>query len=381
MTTVGVDFTHNYGYGGIGTYSRELVREMSLLYPEVNFELITQSRKSVRFQGFFDGMENVDIKDVMPSRLLLGKRLNFAADIVRKSIWRQISKKLDLIHFTYPDFYISGLHNAVSTIHDIIPLYIEKYEEIDREHLMKYKIDAIIKESHRVIVPSEFVKGELEKYFPDSIGKNSVIYEGVKDLFKCCPVDYEVLKKYGIPVGMPFYLYVGRLEQRKNLDYVFEAFRMLPDSVRKEAGLVVVGNGNDRSAAALRDKIRKLGIESSVYHLQGVPDLDLLHFYNAATALLFVSYSEGFGLPLVEAMNCGCPSIISNVSSLPEVADGAALLVDPYDIEQISHGMETMIGDSNLRETLKNRGLMVAKRYTWRNAATETMALYQQALA
>ncbi|MBN1929358.1 MAG: glycosyltransferase family 4 protein [Chlorobiaceae bacterium] len=381
MTIVGVDFTHNYNYGGIGTYTRELVREMSLLHPEVHFWLVTQFNKSIRFKELYAGIENIDIKEMMPSNLFLGKGLKNAADLVRRCIWQQVSQKIDLIHFTYPDYYVSGLNNSISTIHDIIPLYISKYKDIDRQKLGKYRIDKIIRESRRVIVPSKFVKGELEKYFPLSIGKTFVIYEGIKDLFKCCSVDYEVLRKYAIPKGMPFYLYVSRLEQRKNLDYILEAFRMLPNSYRKEVSLVVIGNGNERLVVALRNKILELGIERSVYHLQGVPDVDLLHFYNAATALVFVSYSEGFGLPLVEAMNCGCPSIISNVSSLPEVADGAALLVDPYNVEQISHGMERMIDDSNLREKLKNKGLMVAKRYTWSKAASETIALYQQALA
>jgi len=188
------------------------------------------------------------------------------------------------------------------------------------------------------------------------------------------PADSDILNKYGLHASSSFFLYVGRYEARKNLDNLLVAYSYLPDSLKKEIKLVLICPAKSAvTKEILKKKIFELGLEQNVLHLPDVTDEDLVHFYNAALALLFVSFSEGFGLPLVEAMNCGCPAVIANCSSLPEISGSSSILIDPFDPESIRYGMLKIIDDSQLRKSLTEKCLLRAKNFSWKNTANETL--------
>ncbi|HWR00317.1 MAG TPA: glycosyltransferase family 1 protein [Chlorobaculum sp.] len=379
---IGIDFTHNLGHSGIGTYSRELAKSMAVQSPGDEIHILTRFKKAQLFAVTFESIANVQVREEFPNMMMLGENLMPLTKKIRSAIWKRESRKNDVVHFTdpHPMYFCSGLPNAVSTIHDIIPLYNKAYSGIDPSKLKLFKTHRIIRESRQIIVPSNFVKDELRSFLPESNGKISVIYEAAKSLYKKKMADRSIIRLYGVHDDKPFYLYVGRIEKRKNMEKMLQAFRMMPEPLRRDTGFVLICNGSEREVNDLHRLVDDLGLSGSVFHLQGVPDEHLVHFYNEALALLFVSFSEGFGLPLVEAMSCGCPSIISNISSLPEVANGSALLADPSSVEQISHCMCSIYEDSSLRDELSRKALNEVRRFSWDIAARETLDVYRKAI-
>jgi glycosyltransferase involved in cell wall biosynthesis len=238
----------------------------------------------------------------------------------------------------------------------------------------------MIKQACQIFVPSNFVYHELLKYFPLCDNKIKVTYEGIKKKYHKITVDKDILKKYKIHADQIFFLYVGRLEARKNLYNLILAYSYLPDNLKRDIKLVLICPNEKKGTAKLQKKIADLGLNNNILHLTHVSDNDLVHFYNAAMALIFVSFSEGFGLPLVEAMNCGCPAVIANSSSLPEISDGSSILVDPADTESIRDGMMQISENSQLRQALSEKSLLRAKKFSWETTARETLKGYHDAL-
>lgn len=185
------------------------------------------------------------------------------------------------------------------------------------------------------------------------------------------PVGYAaVLPKYGIDA--PYALYVGTLEPRKNLIGVLEAFARLdlPD-----VKLVVVG-AKGWMYDSVFATVEKQGLASRVIFTGYVPDEDLPALMSGAGVFVYPSFYEGFGLPVLEAMQCGAPVITSNVSSLPEVAGDAALLVDPKDVCELSQAMRRLLTEPGLREEFCGRGLEQAQKFSWQRTAEMTAQVY-----
>jgi glycosyltransferase involved in cell wall biosynthesis len=382
---IGIDFSHNLPkdgedcfHSGIATYTKELVVAMAAMDAGNEFHIFTGVNKACKLEKVFGGFRNIRIREALPEKKILGKRMRPIVKKVISKIWKELSTSVDVLHFTEPVCFNREITNAVSTIHDIIRINRSLLLEKQRQ---KRKIGHIAKNSKRIIVPSLYVKEELSRLFPSSACTIDVIHEGAKKVFARQSSSREVLSVYGIPSGHSFFLNVGRLEKRKNLHNQLAAYKLLPETIRRQTGFVVIGNGSCREVDELVNFIEEAGIEKHVRLLHGVPDEDLAHFYNAARALLFVSNSEGFGLPLLEAMNCGCPSIISNVTSLPEVAGQAALMASPQDTDQIAGCMRKLATDDALHKELAGKSLERARMFSWQKAAAETLACYEKALS
>jgi len=231
-----------------------------------------------------------------------------------------------------------------------------------------------IKRSKKIFTISHYIQAEIKKLFniPDS--KISVIYPGVSPDFRI--ISDQVLKntiilKYKLPVK--FILFVGTIEPRKNLCRLVEAYAQL---VRKHSlndlSLILVGK-QGWGHQQLLEKIKALNLVSKVIFLHYVPAADLVYLYNLATAFAFPSLDEGFGLPALEAMACGCPVITSNISALPEVAEGAAVLVDPYSVKEILAGLEKIIFQLDLAIVLRERGIERARQFSWTAGAKKIL--------
>ncbi len=142
-------------------------------------------------------------------------------------------------------------------------------------------------------------------------------------------------------------------------------------------GLVIVG-GKGWLYQEIFETVERLGVGDRVRFLGFVPDEDLPALYNAAEVFALPSLYEGFGLPVLEALACGTPVVTSNVSSLPEVAGDAALLVSPHDVEDLAQALHRLVTDQELRTTLRRRGLAQAQRFTWQRAAETVLGIYRQ---
>ncbi|MDI6815417.1 MAG: glycosyltransferase family 1 protein, partial [Dehalococcoidales bacterium] len=177
----------------------------------------------------------------------------------------------------------------------------------------------------------------------------------------------------------PYILYVGSERPRKNLGRIFEAFAKLKKEFPK-LKLVKVGTPG-RSEEYRRDTMKKLsslGITKDIIFIDHMPELELAYYYSSALLLAYPSLYEGFGLPPLEAMACGCPVITSNTSSLPEVVGEAGIMVNPYDTNSLFQAMRRVLTDDKLRDDMVRKGLEQAKRFSWEKAAREMQAVYNK---
>ena len=171
---------------------------------------------------------------------------------------------------------------------------------------------------------------------------------------------------------------MGGADPTKNVETLIDAFGLLPQPLQTTYDLVLAGDFRRRED--IRNRIAKAGIGQHVLFSGIVSDERLIDLYQHATVFVFPSRYEGFGLPVLEAMACGCPVICSNASSLPEVAGEAALLRDPEDVEGFAEEMKRVLMDGGLRQRLRERGLSQAAKFPWSRTAHETIAVYRHVL-
>lgn len=184
----------------------------------------------------------------------------------------------------------------------------------------------------------------------------------------------QMAQRYGL--NHPFYLYVGKLERRKNIVRILQAFDLFRRESTDPVQLVLVGRRTPTSDG-IDDAIRTLQLEQHVVEIGYVPDEDLPALYNAAHAFVFPTLWEGFGIPVIEAMACGTPVITSNLSSLPEIAGDAAELVDPYRVEDIATAMRRLWREPDTCTAMVSRGLVNARRFSWGKTARQTLEVYR----
>ena len=217
---------------------------------------------------------------------------------------------------------------------------------------------------------SENSKKDIIKHLNYDLQRVKVVYPGLSPNFKLLAKTKiePVLKKYRL--NPDFLLFVGTLEPRKNLIRLLKAIDLL-----EEVTLVIVGQEGWRAkeikkqAARCRHHLRFLGY---------VPDQDLPALYNAAKLFVYPSLYEGFGLPVIEAMACGCPVVTAKTSSFPEICGQAAILVDPDNINSLARGIKEILSRPALSKTLKEKGLKKAKEFSWQKCAQETLRVYEE---
>lgn len=283
----------------------------------------------------------------------------------------------DVYHYPHFDLPFGFKIPSVITIHDLkyikIPeLFYRKAR--GKSWLMKTIMRDSIRRARKVITVSKNSKEDLVNVLNVHPNKIEVIYEACDSCYqKVSDSINHVSNKYG--VKLPFILFVGEIRPHKNLIRLLKAFKQVK---YKEYLLIIVGKTyrNYREPFA---QVEKLGIQNRVRFLKFIPKEDLVHFYNLATVFILPSLYEGFGLPVLEAMACNTPVIISNVSSLPEVAGDSALLINPYDIESIKDALDRILGNPSLRQTLRERGLKQAQKFSWSKTAGETIKVYREA--
>jgi len=228
-----------------------------------------------------------------------------------------------------------------------------------------------------VIVNSESLRSEVERYLDVDPRKFRLIYEAVDhDLFRQGDAVEARARVRSHGVTKPFVLFVSSLWQYKNCDGLLRAWAL----ARGELGdrqLAVVGKGRDEQyVAQLRSLAAELGISGDVVFVGGVPLEETVSFYRAADVLAYPSLSETFGLPILEAMACLCPVVTSNISAMPETAGGAAVLCDPKDPASIARAIIEAVGPG--RDRLRDKGLSRASQFTWAAAAASTLDVYRE---
>ncbi len=228
-----------------------------------------------------------------------------------------------------------------------------------------------------VIVNSESLRSEVERYLNVDLRKFRLIYEAVDhDLFRQGDAAEARARVASYGVTKPFVLFVSSLWKYKNCDGLLRAWAL----ARSEFGdrqLAIVGKGRDEGyVAQLHSLAAELGISRDVVFVGGVPLEETVRFYQAADALAYPSLNETFGLPILEAMACGCPVVTSDISAMPETAGGAAVLCDPTDPGSIARALIEAVGPG--RDRLRDKGLSRAKQFTWAATAASTLDVYRE---
>lgn len=280
----------------------------------------------------------------------------------------QIYKKLrsQLLFSPLPEAPLYANCRFVVMSHDLIPLrFPKRFSPLTPYH--RYYIPQVLQQAQHVICNSQATANDIIDFYQIPASKITPIL---------LAHDRTHFRFLNLPKGN-YFLYIGRQDPYKNLQRLIAAFAALPNS---DYELWLAGPSDARYTPVLQTQVEELGIINRVKFLNYVPYSELPTIINGAIALVFPSLWEGFGFPVLEAMACGTPVITSNLSSLPEVAGDAAILVNPYNTAEITAAMQTIATDSGLRSHLSTQGIARANQFSWEKTGKATAEVLKQFL-
>lgn len=291
---------------------------------------------------------------------------------------------LDLMHFTHFNAPIFYARPSIVTIHDLTLSFFPGKKMTSWLPRLAYQLTLkkALTKAKKIIAVSEHTKKDLKQLFHILPEKIEVIYEGVNAGFHKTGVEdqktiQETLKKYGI--REPYLLYTGVWRSHKNLPKLIEAFHVIKNDYGFDGSLVITGRTDPLYEPELKQKTFSLRLENDTVFTGLVPDKELVLLYNGALAYVFPSLYEGFGLPLLEAMQCGVPVVAANSSSIPEICgENNAVFFDPHSSKDMAQKIYEVISQKSLRAKLIINGFERAKQFSWHKMAEETLKLYKK---
>ena len=301
-------------------------------------------------------------------------------------LWTQLGLSLEMkknaveVLFV-PSHTIPIIHpkNTAVTIHGLEFKYYPESYSLKERFFLELNTSIAIKWSSKIIVPSESTKKDLIKFYKVNPDKIKVVYHGTKIVNYESRIMNHGKKSFNI-------LFIGRLEKRKNLVNLIGAFNIFKNNSKNPPHpLLQRGSSNCKLTLAgkrgfgfekIKKAIEKSSCKKDIILKDYVSEQEKRELYQNANVFILSSFYEGFGLPVLEAMSYGVPVICSNISSLPEVAGDAALLVDPNNIEDISNAIEKIICDENLRNEMIKKGFENVEKFSWKKCARETMKVF-----
>jgi alpha-1,3-rhamnosyl/mannosyltransferase len=357
---------------GIGHYSLHLAQEL----------LKCQSIESHFFYGaFWDKRLHARPSPIAKSLPWLRRHLPYSYQLRRLAQNISFGQQARRSHFdVYHDPNIIPLRfsgRTVVTVHDLSWIRHPETHPVERVRAMNRYFSAGLAQADRVITDSVFVKQELVDVMGVAAERISAIPLGVEALFNPMQAadTYPLLERHGLKHGR-YFLAVGTLEPRKNLMVALRAYQKLPAATRQHFPMVLIGM-NGWHMSALQKQMQQLESAGQLRQLGYLSRPDLATVMAGATALIYPSIYEGFGLPPLEAMACGVPVICANNSSLPEVVGDAGLLVDPHDESSLAQMMLQLADDDSLRSSLAERARERATQFTWARCAEQTIDVYR----
>lgn len=363
-------------YAGIGVSARSLVKALVRLDSGHDYVLFHQNGCDWDADEY-GGQRSVAIRRPQPER-----KLSKASDLAEQFLApaEAYYGRLDCFHsltlykqaFWYPC-------PSITTIHDVIPLvYADTYLKTGLMHRFLY---ACARRRDHIITISEHARKDIHTRLGIPLDRISVTYLAADERFK--PVEDKgeidgVLHRHGIQGK--FLLYIGsfqHMEPRKNLDLLLDVYGGLLAEGNFPCLLVLAGKEGPYSET-LRARVAALGLADKVVFTGYVADDDLPALLSAAEVFVYPSLYEGFGLPVLEAISCGTPTVASDTSSIPEVLGDGGILFDPEDGPALGRALLEAVGNGPLREALRRRGLDQAGRFSWERTAMDTIAIYER---
>ncbi|MCA1594639.1 MAG: glycosyltransferase family 4 protein, partial [Acidobacteria bacterium] len=361
---------HSVGTGLAGneTYAANLIEALAEIDPSNLYTLYVTRREAVeRFGGRWP---NVRVRRTLPHTPLLRIPVTLSAELRRRPV--------DLLHvqYTAPPFAPCPV---VATIHDLSFEHLPATFKRRSRMQLRLTVRRTARAAAHIITPSEFTRRDIVNTYAIRPERVSVIKLAASPTFKPAnPEEVErARRRYGIEGE--YILAVGSIQPRKNLARLIGAYADLrrERSSDKLPQLVLVGKKAWLYGQTLR-ALEERGVSDSTILTGYVSEGDLPALYTGALCFVYPSYFEGFGLPPLEAMQCGTPVITGNLTSLPEVVGDAGLLVDPHDTEALGRAIARLIDDQNLRAELRAKGLERARLFNWHETARQTLKAYQR---
>ncbi|MFA9397255.1 MAG: glycosyltransferase family 4 protein [Clostridiaceae bacterium] len=356
-----------YNGTGIGTYSNNLLINL------LNID------KTNDFNIFWNGNNYNKYKTVNSNYILTSRRQHsYYEDCLIPSFIKK--NNMDIYHIPQNGIGYSDTLTCktIVTIHDLIPYIMP--QTVGSGYLKKFltQIPRILDKCNGIITVSEYSKQDIIRFFPDTKDKVYVTPLAADSIYK--PLDKEICKhslneKYNM--DKPFILYVGGFSERKNVESIIQSFHNIYKKLNKEYNLIILGSIRDK-LSTLKSLVEKLDMNENIKFLGFIENNMLPVFYSAADVFIYPSFYEGFGLPPLEAMSCGCPVISSNTTSIPEVIKDAGILIDPYNIKSIENALESVLNNNTLRENLSLKGLSRSSLFSWDNTAKLTLDAYNE---
>lgn len=353
-------------FTGIGRYTSGMCRE--LVKHDGDFFLYMPSRP---YEANWNGNRVIVRSSNLASRL---GRMFWSQTVLPLNALRDNVDVLWSATHRLPRWLPSKVARVV-TVHDLVWRHAPETMRPLSRTLDRVLMPSAVRSADRVIAVSQSTAQAIKAEWPSAGNKVRVIHPGGAILPPAG--DAKALTLMGI--DKQYVLFVGTLEPRKNLARLLAAFAKLPEPVRYGAKLVIAG-GKGWGGIDIVRLIAELNLREHVILTGYVNDLLLSTLYSNARLLAMPSLYEGFGLPLVEAMSRGVPVLISNISSLPEVAGDAGYQVDPFDVESIADGLLNLLADEALHESYAMRAVASASRFSWEQAARQTLEVFSEAI-
>lgn len=350
--------------GGIHIYTKELLHALSQVDKKNEYIVVRAERK-----GEFENMEEL----VVPYRNFSGYR----AWRLFVELPRLLSKKgVDIVvepgHFG--PFNLPKRIKRVTVIHDLTMFLFPNDHVFFSQFLQRKFLPHILRNTNHIITNSENTTTDLYRFFPFTKNKTTATLLGKSLSFKP-KNDYSVLKKYGIK--MPYLLFLGTLEPRKNVVTLIQAFNDFKAKSGLPYQLILVGKKGWKSTPIFQE-IENSPFKNDIFIPGYVEREDLPVIYSMTEIFVYPSKYEGFGLPILEAMACGTPVITSNISSLPEVGGSAAEYVSPNSVSELSQKINFLSQNPQLRAEMSQKSLTQAAHFSWGKTAKQTIKVFEK---
>ena len=362
---IGIDARKLHDFG-IGTYIRNLLRQLARMDCQTEFVVLCrpEDRETVAALG-----ENFRAVVQTAANYSISEQLRIPLALAREGV--------TLFHA--PHYVLPPLVRcrSVVTIHDCIHLMFPQY--LPNRLAYSYAQTSIrlaARRATRILTVSESSKRDILRFVDTEPDKIDVIYNAYDDRFAIDPREEDVVRvRERFQLESEFVLYAGNVKPHKNLERLIEAFHLVRKRGLDHLKLVMIGDEISKYTA-LRRAVHHHQLHKYVRFLGYLPEVTLAVMYRLAGVFVFPSLYEGFGLPPLEAMASGTPVVTSNVSSLPEVAGDAAVLVDPYDPRSIADGIYRVLSDEHLRRDLRRKGVARAGMFSWEQSVRRVRAIY-----
>jgi alpha-1,3-rhamnosyl/mannosyltransferase len=349
-----------HGTGGVAAYTRELVRGLAEYAASEQLLLVDLDRGLAERRRF---------------ERALGQ-LPPTVTVVRAD--DELLRAVDLFHAPGFRMPAPGAARCIITLHDLTVISHPHCHTLANRARTLLAIAQAVSRGAVLLATTEATRDEAERFLSMPVDRVAVVPPVIGNVFTASTDDGDDQVVRGLAGDLPFVLAVASLEPRKNLDRLLDAWDLVVPRLRPEHRLVLVASDGWLSQR-LRRRLRSLRRSGGVVVVSDVSGAQLAALYRRARALAYPSLVEGFGLPVAEAMACGTPVVTSNVSSMPEVARDAGLLVDPEDVDGIADALARVLGDETLRRDLRGRGIERAVRYRAAAVIPRLLGLYREA--